>query len=77
MSTAWDPTNADRLVAIGMADSAISSNGGRSWTPLQVPSGTSAATFSADGRTLYAAVLNDEQVTTFASTDSGQTWTRP
>ena len=75
MAAAWDPTDTDRVIAIGMADSAISSDGGRSWSPLQVPDGTSTATFSADGATLYVGALEGDTATTYASTDLGETWT--
>lgn len=76
MAVAWDPTNIDRLVAVGMADSAISTDGGRTWSPFPVPNGTSAATFSPDGETLYAAALDGDTATTYASTDAGETWTQ-
>ncbi len=75
MAATWDPTNTQRLVAIGMNGGAISSDGGRTWTKLTLPAGTSAATFSADGKTLYAAALDGDTARTFASSDAGTTWT--
>ena len=75
MAAAWDPTNTQRLVAVGMTGGAISSDGGRTWTDLTLPAGTSAATFSADGSTLYAGALDGNTARTFASTDAGTTWT--
>ncbi len=75
MAAAWDPTNTQRLVAVGMNSGAISSDGGHTWTDLTLPAGTSAATFSADGTTLYAAALDGDTARTFASTDTGTTWT--
>lgn len=75
MAAAWDPTNTQRLVAVGMNGGAISSDGGRTWTDLTLPTGTSAATFSADGTTLYAGALDGDTARAFASTDAGTTWT--
>lgn len=75
MAAAWDPTDTDRLVAIGMMDSAISADGGATWAPLQVPDGTSAAAFSSDGQKLYAAALDGDTAVTYVSADLGQTWT--
>lgn len=77
MAAAWDPTDTDRLVAVGMDDSAMSNDGGATWTSLQVPDGTSAVTFSADGQTLYAAALDGTSAMTSISTDQGATWARP
>lgn len=75
MSVAWDPTNAQRLVAVGMAGGASSDDGGRTWSDLTLPAGTSAATFSPDGGTLYAAALDGSNARVQASTDRGRTWT--
>ena len=75
MAAAWDPTNTERLVAVGMAESAISSDGGETWTALTVPEGTTAAAFSPDGQTLYAAARSGTNATVYASTDEGQSWT--
>ena len=75
MAAAWDPTNTQRIIAVGMAESAISDDAGKSWKPLEVPAGTSAATFSEDGKTLYAAVLEGTNAKVYASTDQGGTWT--
>lgn len=75
MAVAWDPTDTDRLAVVGMADSAITTDGGATWTPLQLPEGTTAATFSTDGDTLYAAALDGFTAVTYASTDTGKTWT--
>lgn len=76
MAAAWDPTNTSRLVAVGMSGSAISVDAGQSWAPLEVPEGTSAATFSSDGQTLYAAALDGDTAITYASTDTGASWTQ-
>lgn len=54
MSVAWDHTDIQRIVAVGMAGGAISNDGGRTWAGLQLPQGTSAVAFSEDGTTLYA-----------------------
>jgi hypothetical protein len=43
-------------------------------SPLSLPAGTSAATFSADGRTLYTAALDGDTAVMSASTDGGTTW---
>lgn len=75
MAAAWDPTNTQRLVAVGMNGGAISSDGGRTWTDLTLPTGTSAATFSPDGGTLFAGALDGDTARTFASADAGTTWT--
>lgn len=75
MSVAWDPTNTQRLVAIGMGGGALTTDGGRTWAGLQIPPGTSAVTFSADGRTLYAGTLEGQTARVSASSDDGLTWT--
>ncbi len=59
-----------------MSGSAISVDAGQSWAPLEVPEGTSAATFSSDGQTLYAAALDGDTAITYASTDTGASWTQ-
>ena len=74
MAAAWDPTDVDRIVAVGMTDSAISTDGGQTWAPLPTPSGTSAVAFSADGTTLYAGVLDGEVAVVSSSSDGGRTW---
>ncbi len=74
MSVGWDPTDTQRLIAVGMDGGAISDDGGRTWTDLQLPDATSAATFSADGTTLYAAGLDGDTARVSASTDNGKTW---
>ena len=75
MAAAWDPTDLDRIVAVGMTESAISTDGGQSWQPLPTPDGTSAVAFSADGTAMYAGVLDGEVAVVSSSTDGGRTWT--
>jgi hypothetical protein len=74
MAVAWDLTNTQRLVAVGMDGGTTSTDGGRTWSPLSLPAGTSTVTFSADGRTLYAAALDGDTAVVTASTDGGTTW---
>ncbi len=76
MAAAWDPTDIDRIVVVGMSESALSTDGGQSWEPLLVPAGTTAVTFSGDGTTMYTAALDGEVAVTSASTDGGRTWNR-
>ena len=76
MAAAWDPTDIDRIVVVGMSESALSTDGGQSWEPLPVPAGTTAVTFSGDGTTMYTAALDGEVAVTSASTDGGRTWNR-
>ena len=57
-----------------MSESALSSDGGQTWEPLSVPAGTTAVTFSADGKTMYTAALDGGVAVTSASTDGGRTW---
>ncbi len=75
MSVAWDPTNIQRIVAVGMGGGAVSSDGGRTWADLELPQGTSVVTFSADGTTLYAGALDGQTARISTSTDGGTTWT--
>ncbi len=75
MSVAWDPTNIQRIVAVGMGGGAVSSDGGRTWAELELPQGTSVVTFSADGTTLYAGALDGQTARISTSTDGGTTWT--
>lgn len=51
-------------------------DGGRRWTPLSVPAGTSLVEAAPDG-TLYAGVHDARAVTVWVSADDGATWTRP
>lgn len=74
MSVAWDPTDTQRLIAVGMDGGALTSDGASTWADLQLPGGTTAATFSEDGTTLYAAALDGDTARVFSSTDKGQTW---
>lgn len=74
MSAAWDPTDTERIVAVGMGGGALSSDGGQTWSDLALPSGTSAATYSSDGRSLYAAALDGDTARVWVSTDGGATW---
>ena len=76
MAAAWNPLDREQLVAVGMMESAISRDGGRTWTDLAVPPNTTAADFSADGRTLYTAALDGDIAITYASSDRGRTWSR-
>ena len=74
MSVAWDTSDTQRLIAVGMDGGALSHDGGDTWTDLQLPDQTSAATFSEDGTTLYAAALDGDTARVSSSTDDGQTW---
>ena len=76
MAAAWDPTDTDRIVVVGMSESAFSSDGGLTWEPLPVPPGTSAVAFSRDGGTMYTAALDGEAAVVSVSTDGGGTWSR-
>lgn len=74
MAAAWNPTNVEQLVAVGMNGAARSEDGGTTWQDIAAPAGTSAVTYAADGRTVYAAALDGEQARTYRSTDAGATW---
>jgi photosystem II stability/assembly factor-like uncharacterized protein len=74
MAAAWNPTNVKEIIAVGMNGAARSSDGGTSWQNIAVPEGTSAVTYAADGRTIYAGALQGEQARTYRSTDAGATW---
>jgi len=62
-------------LAVAAGAAVVALDGGRIWTDLTLPTGTSAATFSADGTTLYAGALDGDTARAFASTDAGTTWT--
>jgi len=74
MSVAWDTSDTQRLIAVGMDGGALSRDGGDTWTELPLPDRTSAATFSEDGTTLYAAALDGDAARVSSSTDDGLTW---
>ena len=74
MAAAWNPTDTDEVVAVGMNAGALSRDGGSTWQDLALPAGTSAITYSEDGATIYAGVLQGVQAQVFASTDGGATW---
>ncbi len=75
MSVSLDPTNIQRIVAVGMGGGAVSSDGGRTWADIELPQGTSVVTFSADGTTLYAGALDGQMARISTSIDGGATWT--
>ena len=74
MAAAWNPTDIDEVVALGMNGGALSRDGGSTWQNLSLPPGTSAVTYSEDGSTMYAGVLQGVQAHVFASSDAGATW---
>ncbi|MFP5371515.1 MAG: hypothetical protein ACLGI3_12310, partial [Actinomycetes bacterium] len=61
------------LIVAGGGQAARSTDGGRTWSPLEVPEGTMVVTAASDS-TLYAAVLDGDTASIFASAD-GETWT--
>ena len=74
MAAAWNPTATEEIIAVGMNGAARSIDGGASWQDIAVPEGTSAVTYTADGRTIYAGALQGEQARTYRSTDAGASW---
>lgn len=74
MSVSWNPININEIAAIGMMGSAISKDGGETWTQLTLPEGSSAVAFSADGAKLYVATLIGDKAQLYSSSDNGKTW---
>lgn len=74
MAAAWNPTDPRQIVAVGMNGGRRSDDGGATWSPVTVPSNTTAVSFDATGRTLYAGALVGSSARTYRSTDSGATW---
>ncbi|GAA1219393.1 hypothetical protein GCM10009665_06850 [Kitasatospora nipponensis] len=75
MAVAWNPSDTRQLIAVGMDGAQASSDGGATWRPIDLPKDTSALTYDASGRTLYAGVLEGQSARTFRSTDAGASWT--
>ena len=74
MAAAWNPADTDEIIATGMEGAERSTDGGDTWTSVELPSGTSAVTYSPDGKTIYAGVLIGERAMLYRSTDDGATW---
>ncbi|MHB1165204.1 MAG: WD40/YVTN/BNR-like repeat-containing protein [Candidatus Nanopelagicales bacterium] len=74
MAVAWNPTDIDEVIAVGVTAGALSRDGGSTWQDLDLPAGTSAVAYSEDGATTYAGVLKGVQAYVYASTDGGATW---
>lgn len=75
MAAAWNPTDIEEIIAVGMNGGARSTDGGATWQNTDLPAGTSTVTYAADGRTLYAGALEGERAITYRSSDGGATWT--
>lgn len=75
MAVAWNPTDIDEIVAVGMDRGVRSTDGGSTWQDIDLPQGTSAITYADGGRTLYSGALEGQQALTYRSTDDGVTWT--
>ncbi len=75
MWVSWDPNVTDRIVVSGMGGAAITDDGGRTWSVLQVPSGTAVVSLApGDGRTLYAGVADGYSDQVLVSGDGGGSW---
>ncbi len=58
MSVAVDD-HGNSLFVVGMGDAQVSTDGGASWTSATIPEGTSAASYTADGKLVVAALDGD------------------
>ena len=74
MAAAWNPTNIEEILAVGMGGGARSTDGGVTWRPLPVPSGVSAISYDPTGATVYAGALDGRQARLYRSSDGGATW---
>lgn len=75
MAAAWNPANTGEIIAAGMQGAERSTDGGDTWEPVPLPSGTTAVGYAPDGNTIYAGVLSGEEAIVHRSTDDGNTWT--
>ena len=75
MAATWNPQNTERIIAAGMQGAVRSTDGGDTWTPVELPSGTTAVSYAPNGGTLYAGVLSGEHAVVYRSTDDGNSWT--
>lgn len=74
MAAAWNPSDTDEIIAVGMSGSARTTDGGATWEELGLPRGASAVSYAEDGSAIYAGVLSGVQAVTYVSTDGGSTW---
>lgn len=76
MWVSWDPSQTSRIVASGANRAVISTDGGASWEPLDVPEGVQIVEIATtDPNLLYAGRHDGEWVTVFVSRDGGKGWT--
>lgn len=64
MAVAVDPTRPREIAVIGTGGASLSTDGGRSWSPLTVPVNTAAATYNAYGD-LIVATLTEQRAQTY------------
>lgn len=65
------------MIVTGMGIASESTDGGKTWTGLRVPSGVSVVEMDPDDpQTLHAGVLEGETAVVWRSTDGGESWTR-
>jgi photosystem II stability/assembly factor-like uncharacterized protein len=70
-----DPTNPSRIVASGQNGAAVTTDGGASWEPLDIPDGVQIVDLASSERDLlYAGRHDGERVTVYLSRDGGKSW---
>lgn len=76
MWVSWDPAQPSRIVASGQDRAVLSTDGGASWEPLDVPEGVQIIDMSPiNSDLLYGGRHEGEEVTVFVSRDGGKSWT--
>lgn len=76
MWVSWDPSDIQYIVVTGGGTAAASTDGGATWTPIQVPTGTTVVEIDpSEPARLFAAVHDGDAARIWRSEDSGLTWT--
>lgn len=74
----WDPSTTARIVTSGVGRFVESTDGGDTWSSIEVPVGTGLVEVNPhDPQMLYAGLHEGNRVSIMVSRDGGATWTRP
>jgi len=71
----WDPQDTEHVIASGAGQAVETTDAGKTWTQIEVPTGAMAVELQPTGSgTLYAAVHEGTEAVVWLSGDGGATW---